>query len=482
MNRLMKQFSLNKDSRGVVLVTILVIGMVITLVALSLADLTTTQYATATKSVSDANALLVAEAGIEESLTAVNVDNAFSGYSTAQEFFNNKTQGRGIYTSTVTSEGGERIITATGTIYGHGTDRILSQRKVRVSLVGTSSEGYSVYTGAGGLILSGGANITNSEVYVQGKIILQGGAKIGSKSQPLNINAANIACPDKANPGPTYPSLCGSSSPAVTVPDWTKESIVGRVCATNQTQFKFPDSPWNNDQQVSDGNGGNGFVPGCVAPEVEVPTYDRGGHLSQVTSTINYASNPTYNCNNWTNANGWSRTWPADVSFTGNASIASSCEITVNGNIHFTGNLVLSGGSKLRVPESAGSTRPVILVDGTISIGAGTEVLPNSQGTTIHFVSTKSTASCSPACTNLTGTNLYNSQNATTINVDGGAKTPGVVVQAVWGKVTIGGGAQVGAVIGQKIEISGGGSIVFGTKLSSGTSTWTIRSYQQIYD
>jgi len=481
MNKFIQQLSLRKDDRGVVLVTILVIGMVITLVALSLADLTTTQYATATKSVSDANALLVAEAGIEESLTAVNVDNAFSGYSTAQEFFNNKTQGRGIYTSTVTSEGGERIITATGTIYGHGTDRILSQRKVRVSLVGTSSEGYSVYTGAGGLIVSGGANITNSSIYIQGKIVVDGGGRIGSAAQPLDINVANIACPNQSNPGPTYPSLCPASSPAVTVSEWQENVVVGRVCATNQTQFKFPDSPWNNTIGISDGNGNSGLIAGCVAPEVEVPTYNRASHIARVTTTGSATDN-TYNCSNWIAGPGFTRTWPAHLRLNGNTTLASACDLTLGQEAYITGNLSISGGATIRVPESAGETRPVILVDGNITIDGGAKVLPNSKGTTVHFVSARSTASCNPTCTSVTGTNLYNSQNTTVITVSGGAKIPGSVVQSLWGKIDIAGGAEVGAAIGQKIAISGGGSIVFGTKLSSGTSTWTIRSYQQIYD
>jgi hypothetical protein len=44
----------------------------------------------------------------------------------------------------------------------------------------------------------------------------------------------------------------------------------------------------------------------------------------------------------------------------------------------------------------------------------------------------------------------------------------------------LGGSGHIGAVAAQTINMSGAGTIVFGTTLSSGTSTWTITSYQQL--
>ena len=58
---------------------------------------------------------------------------------------------------------------------------------------------------------------------------------------------------------------------------------------------------------------------------------------------------------------------------------------------------------------------------------------------------------------------------------------PGVIFNAYWGKVTIGGSGNIGSAIGQTVNLNGAGTVTFGTKLSSGVSTWTISSYQIKY-
>jgi hypothetical protein len=57
-----------------------------------------------------------------------------------------------------------------------------------------------------------------------------------------------------------------------------------------------------------------------------------------------------------------------------------------------------------------------------------------------------------------------------------------MVFQAYWGKATIGGSGNVGAVVGQTVDLSGAGTVTFGTKLSSGSKIWTVTSYQQVYN
>jgi hypothetical protein len=39
----------------------------------------------------------------------------------------------------------------------------------------------------------------------------------------------------------------------------------------------------------------------------------------------------------------------------------------------------------------------------------------------------------------------------------------------------------VGSAIGQTVDMSGAGTVTFGTTLSSGARTWTITSYQELH-
>lgn len=459
------------DQRGVVLITILVVGMIVTFVGLSLADLTISQYTRTNGNVFRTNALLTAEAGIERTLQEINTTNGFSGYTTEQGFFNNDSQGRATYTSAVTTgtSGNERVITATGKVYRKNTDKLEATRSVKVTIVGTTSEGYSVYAGSGGLIMSGSASITNSDINVNGTIKQTGAASIGTQANPVKVNVAYQSCPTGTNPGPTFPQVCTTGEP---ISFETSTRIYGEVCATRQTSTRM--GTWQTQHSIQ------GLISGCTAQPVTMPPYDRDAHIARMTTTGN-PSNATYNCSTWTSPNGFTRTWPANLRLNGNVDISSSCDLTITGDVYITGNLTMGGSAAIKVANTAGGRRPVIIVDGTISAAGSSRILPNSSGTAMHFISYKSTAPCSPSCTSVAGTNLRTSQDLTTIDVGGSGNYPGAIFQGYWSKVKLGGSGTMGAAVGQTVETSGSGNMVFGTTLSSGESTWTIRSYQQIF-
>lgn len=459
---------LANNSEGMMLVSILIITTVLVLIGFSLASLTINQYALSNNKVFAANALMVAEAGVEQAIKQTNEDETFTGHASEQEFFNNTTQGRGTYTTTITNIGNSNAkeILATGKVYRYGRTNPESIRVVKVTIVGTSSNGYSVHTGPGGLILGGSANITNSDVFVNGTITMTGASRIGTFAQPLNVDVAHNSCPTGNNPGPTYPTTCTSGQP-ISLQQSTY--IYGSVCATNQTSV----GP-RNGGNILPGSSGQGLILGCIADPVSPPTYNRTAHVNAVTTTASGSSN-SYVCNNWP----FTRTWPANLQLNGNVTIGSSCDITINGNAYITGNLSIGGASKIRVANSLGTTRPVVIVDGTITVNGSAQMIANDSGTGIQFISFRSTAACSPNCINITGTDLKNSQNLETVTVNGGVNLPGMIFQAYWSKAVIGGSGSVGAVAGQTVDMSGAGTVTFGTELSSGVRTWTITSYQQ---
>lgn len=466
-----------KDQRGMVFATVLFVGLLLTFLGLSLTNVAITQFRRTNENVFVSNALLTAEAGVERALHQINESSSFTGFSD-EEFYEESDQGRATYSTTIEPGTGpnERVVTSVGRTYREGSDQVEKERRVRVTIVSTSSPGYSVQTGAGGLILGGSARITNSQVYVNGYIDLNGAASIGTYSQPLDIFVSNQNCPPGNNPGPTYPQVCASGEP---IQFETSTKIYGNVCATGQTSIRV--APWQTTPVIEGGNGGQGLIAGCTAPPVPMPTYDRQAHINAMTTTAQ-ANNITYNCSQWQNPNGFVRTWPARLRLNGNVSIASSCDLTITGDVYITGNLDIGGAARIRIADSLGTTRPVIVVDGTINAAGSASIIPNSSGTAAHFISYRSAGSCSPACTNVTGTDLKTSQNLTTVNVSGAGNFPGTIFHAYWSKVVLGGSGNMGSAIGQTVDLSGAGTIVFGTTLSTGENTWTIRSYQYDYE
>ena len=455
-----------QNESGMILVVLVALMTAFAIIGVALYSYVTSQYSRTRNNVFIANATQAAEAGIEQTLYQINQNEAFTGYATEQEFFNNSTQGKGVFTSIIspTADSNAKTITSTAKVYrlSNLTDPV-STRKIKVTIVGTNAEGYSVHTGPGGLILGGSANITNSDVFVNGKITMSGSARIGTSAQPLNVNVAHTACPAGSNPGPTYPQVCSSGQP---ISIGGSARIYGSVCATGQT----------NSTGIFAGSGGQGLIAGCIAPPTATPTYDRSAHIAAVTTTGS-GSSSTYACGGADN-----KTWPANLKLTGNASPGGSCRLRITGNVYITGNLNLGGSAILTIDNSVGTTRPVIIVDGTITTGGSARVIANSSGTGAHFISFRSTAACNPNCTSVTGTDLKNSQDLTTVNVGGSANLPGMIFQAYWSKIILGGSGNMGAAAGQTIDMSGSGTVTFGTILSSGNRSWTVTSYQQVFN
>lgn len=471
-----------QDESGLILISIVLVAGILMVIGVALISATTGQYKVTRNNTFVANSLLVAEAGVEQTVKQLNTDDNFAGYNSEQVFFDNTTQGRGVFTTSITnspSSQNAKTITSTGKVYRPNSTKPVSTRIVKVTAVGTQSQSYSVQSGPGGLILGGAARITNSDVYVNGKIQMNGGSQIGTDTKPANVFVANNACP--AGGGATYPSLCVGTQP-ISIPDWGSVAIIGTTCATGQTQSKFPNSQYNNNPaQIRAGSGGgSGLRVGCSAPQVNHPTYNRNAHIANV-ATTRASNDSSVDCTQYSHAQNFDRTWPANLRINGNTNVGSSCNLVITGNVYISGNLTLGGAARITVADSVGTTRPVVIVDGTINAGEAAQLIANSSGTGIEFISFRSTASCNPNCTNLSGNELKTSSEATTVTIGGGASLPGMLFNAYWGRIVVTGAGNVGSVVGQTIDMSGAGTVTFGTTLSSGSSTWTISSYQQKY-
>ena len=476
MNKLSRSLLVTRiktsNEGGWFLVTALIMTLFLTAVGLAIITLTTTNFQVSRQQLYIQNAQLTAEAGIEQTIDQLNQNSSFGGYPTPTVFFDNTNQGYGVFTTTIApaqDNTNAKIITSTGNVYNYGdTAELLASYSVNVTTVGTSASGYSVITGPGGLILTGSADVTNSTLYVNGYINMSGQARIGSKSSPTTVNVADDWCPQGSNPGISFPSVCSSSVQPISLDANTY--IYGSVCATNQT------STGPNGNEIQPGNGGQGLESGCIANPISTPTYNWQNQESSVTTTASGTSGQ-YSC-----SGSGSVTLPANIELTGsNIEWGNSCNYDLKGNVYIPGNLTINGAAQVSVDNSLGSTMPVVLVGGTITVDGSATILENSDKTGVDFISIDSNADCGSSCTSITGTALYNTMTFQTISVGGASQVQGSIFDAYWGEVTLDGSGLIGGAAGQTINMSGTGTVTFGTELDSGSTTWTITSYEPVH-
>lgn len=303
--------------------------------------------------------------------------------------------------------------------------------------------------GPGGLYLSSGSTVQGGDVYVKGKVTLDFNTRIGgnpvlnfnSTGTPVNLNVANIGC----GSGATYPSPCEASSPPITI-HASFASINGKVCAKDQP------SPTAN---INPFGSGQGLISSCTPPEVDLPAFDKASFVSQMTNGTALGS--TGSCSNGNQSTAANRT------YTGNVSWTTFCTVSVTGSMYITGGLTASN-ARIRVAESAGKVRPIIVVNGRIELN-GT-VYPNSYGTTPYFVSffsSDSTCSNSNSCTTITPAKLKETlDNYTGHQISGGnapvslrnITAPGSSFYSYFGETYVDFFAKVGAVGGQRVKMS----------------------------
>jgi hypothetical protein len=318
---------------------------------------------------------------------------------------------------------------------------------------------YSVITGQGGLVMSNSSKIVAGDILINGTISLSNSAQIGLSSNSVNVNVADAACPVPADAN--YPRLCGSGEgPTPISINGPNPHIYGTVKANNQPNGTGMSNP--------------GLTATSGVTTQALPTYDRAAQKAAVVSTITAAS---ASCSSGT------KTWAANTKITGDVSISNTCKVTVQGNVWITGNLTISNSGQLIVDNSLGSTRPNIMVDG--SSGAVFQnsalLVANNSGTGFEILSFWANSGCSPDCGSLTGTGLYNSQTVTTISLLNSASAPQSIFYAYWSQVNVGNSGQIGALIGQTINMSNNTTITFGSSVPSGSVYWVVNGYRRSY-
>ncbi len=421
-------------------------------------SLTVSNYRVAKRDQYHTHAQFAADAGADYAVDQVNTNEAWAATASPIEIHNDG-KVRVTYEASVTGATDEKVVTSIGKTYSPTTSTTPQSRvTIRATLRPVSSGEYSVVGGVGGLIMSNSAKILGGDVYVNGKITLTNSAQIGLTTSSVRVNVAHKSCPQPATS--SYPRICNSGENGQPISLSVNAKIYGEVEANNQT------------------SGTNMFNPGLTASsgvlDQPLPSYDRDAQKAAVASTI---SGAIAGCSSGT------KTWANNLKITGDVSISGTCKITVSGNVWITGKLTMLNSSQLIVSDTLGTTRPVIMIDGELADFKNSALLKsNASGTGFEVITYKSTAGCSPDCSDVTGTDLANSQGVLRISLINSASGPNTIFYSRWGKVKITNNGQLGALIGQTVELANSGSITFGTSAGVGTNFWVVDGYRRVFN
>ncbi len=458
----MKKRLLLQQQNGSVLVSLLLIMPFLILIAATYLSLAVNGNRVAQKDEAHTYAQLAADAGADRSVYEISQNANYAGTG-SEVTLQSDSSVKTTYQTTVTTaaDNTSKTITTIGRTYKPASSSTAtSSVKIAVDLRPVTSGSYSVVTGVGGLYMSNSAKILGGSVQVNGEIQMSNTAQIGLTNSPITLTVANQNCPVPATSA--YPRICNTSESTPPISISNSAHIYGDVKANNQVSGSGMSNP--------------GLTGTSGVSAQSLPAYDRAAQKAAVASTQTGAA---AGCSGST-----TKTWPANLKITGNVDISNSCQVTVSGNVWITGKLTLSNTAKIIVSNSLGATRPVIMVDGaptSVNLSNNTELKANSTGTGFEIITYYSRASCSPDCSDVTGTDLYNSRNDVTIDMNNSSGAGSTILYAHWSRVNLSNTGQIGALVGQTVQLSNSATITFGTAVSTGSTYWVINGYRRVF-
>lgn len=453
----MKKLTLKSDERGSLLLVFIAVIPFLIMMAIYFTQVSLTSYQVARLDQLHSAAQLAADAGADYAVEQFSQDSTWSSTS-GEVTLHNDSKYKTTYQASISGDSSAKVVSVIGRTYWPKTTTTpIRQVKIYVDLKPVTGGDFSVVSGTGGLLMSNSAKIVGGDVFVNGEISMENSSQIGLSTKSLKVDVANQRCPSPADS--TYPRVCnsGENGQPITI-SGTQARIYGTVTATGQTSGASMSNP--------------GLVGGTVTPK-SLPAYDRAAQKAAVATTI---SGSTASC-----SGSQTKTWAANTKITGNVTVSNNCKVTVEGNVWITGTLSLTNSSQLIVSNTLGSTRPVIMVDGStgVDLGNTSSLVPNSSSTGFEIITFYSAASCSPDCVSVTGTDLASSRTINTITLNNSGSNPKTILYAYWSQIEIKNSGEIGAVIGQTVKLTNTGTITFGSSAGVSDTTWVIKGYRR---
>lgn len=457
------------EQTGSILIAILIMMPFFMLITIAYLQLAAVGFRVAKSDQLHTHAQMAADAGVDASMEAITQNPAWTGTG-GEIILHNDGNIKTTYETNVASpDDNNKTIVATGRTYHPASSSVKSSYvTITVGLRPIRSGNFSIVTGVGGLYLSNSAKVLGGDVFVNGELVMTGSSQIGLSTNPVNLKVAHQNCPAGANPGATYPRICDPAENGQPISISNPAQIYGDVRANNQTDGARMTS--------------NGLVASSGVAAQALPIHDRAAQKAAV--AINRSGSDA-SC---TSSNG-TKTWVANTKITGDVVIDKDCTVTIEGDVWITGTFSMSHSkAKLKISNSLLTTRPNVMVDGASnSLRNGSTIVSNSSNTGAQLITYYSSIACSvsklsspPSC-DVTGTDLYNSRNIPTITLDQSSGGPNSIFYARWSKVLISNSGEIGALIGQTVELQNSGTISFGTSVGTPTVYWVIGNYRRTF-
>ncbi len=457
----MKIFNNYNNQQGNILIMLVATFPFLILMVASYLSLSTNSLNIARKDQFHSQAQLSADAAIDYGVAQLNTDPSWTGTAVDVILQNNVTSKTAFSVQVITNSPTSKSLVVTGKTYWPSTSATPhSTVKISADLRPVESGTYSLVSGQGGLILSNSAKIVGGDVLINGTITMSNTAQIGLSTNFVNVDVAHQSCPVPADA--TYPRICNSGENGQPISINNQAHIYGTVRANNQSSGAGMTNP--------------GLVASSGVASQPLPVHDRAAQQAAVATTITGAA---ASCNG-----SQTRTWAANTKITGNVTVSNSCVVTVQGNVWITGNFTTSNTSQVKVADSLGATRPVIMIDGSsgAQFSQSSKLVSNASSTGFQIITFWSNSGCSPDCATVTGSDLYNSRNQQTISLSNSAEGPQTIFYAYWSKVTVNNSGQIGALIGQTVQMSNTGTVTFGTSSGVVSTIWVLNGYIHIFN
>lgn len=450
-----------KNQKGQILITLVIVIPALVLIVAAYLSLSTSGYRLERRDQFRTQAQMAADAGADYGLEQINQDNTWLGTS-GEVTLQSDSSKKVTYEDSVTDNSAtSKTLAVVGRTYFPATAATPSAIvRVKVDLRPVASGTYSVVSGEGGLYMSNFSKIVGGDVLIDGIVNLSNSAQIGLSTNPVNVSVANQVCPKP--PDSTYPRICNAGENDNPITMSNTAHIYGNVKANNQINT-YPSNMTNS-----------GLIATSGVTAQALPDYDRASQKAAIATTISGG----FACSSGT------QTWLANTKIVGDVSISNKCKVTVKGNVWITGNLTLSNSSQLIVDDTLGTTQPVIMVDGPTGavMTQSAALISNSSGTGFQLITFWSSATCSPDCTNVTGADLYNSRGVTTISLANSSQGPQSIFYSRWSQVSVNNAGQLGALLGQTVQMSNTATITFGSTAGSlGITFWVANGYRQSF-
>ncbi len=488
---LLLEMKTNKEN-GFIVGSLLVLIVFISVMLITITSTAIANFQSSVKENTRVNAQFAADSGLDRGIHEINQDSLWTGTAGLGpggtdeiELLNDATNNiRSTYEVTISpgATDDNKIVRSIGRTYKPASDTTpTSTRIFEVEIINLVASNTSIVTGVGGLVMNNSAKIIDGSVYANGEIYMDNTSQIGTSTNPLSVFVANKVCPKP--PDATYPQFCGPGVNNNPIHILSPNSyLYGLVHANHQfddTNMINVDNPGDSSIQTSSG-----------VAEQALPIHDRVAMIASLPyANPEDSSVGTPGSSASCTTNGGTKIWGGATGLgekiKGNVVVSNKCNVEIRGPVWITGSLEMRNQGKVIVADSLGSTRPEIMIDDMngLKMNQSSEFVRNSSGTNVEIITYWSSAACSPSCANVSGVDLANSQDIPTIDIVNSGGAYEAIFYSKWSKVIIRNSVNVGALVGQIVELEQSATIAFSSDLPGFTprSTWIKKGYLRVY-